>query len=125
MTTAEFAASIEADPSRENLLMLADWLEDAGDPAAAGWRWLAETGKRPSHYGFRRWSDGRTGGPHWEWWAFSGDTWEPKHWAVQADCIQRDSFAALWNPGGWSEHQTRFAALSAAAQAYCQTLTTK
>lgn len=28
-------------------LVYADWLEEQGDPTAAGWRWLAENEKRP------------------------------------------------------------------------------
>lgn len=42
-----WADAILADPSDAQLLVWADWLEENGDEACEGVRWLVENGKRP------------------------------------------------------------------------------
>lgn len=41
-TDQEWGRAIEEDPSRELLLVYADYLEERGDPTSRGWRWAAE-----------------------------------------------------------------------------------
>lgn len=47
MTTTDWAATILANDDDTTLLCFADWLEDQGDAACEGVRWLVAQGKRP------------------------------------------------------------------------------
>jgi uncharacterized protein (TIGR02996 family) len=43
-----FHAALDDDPTNSGTrLVFADWLEEQGDPRAAGYRWMGENGKRP------------------------------------------------------------------------------
>lgn len=62
-------AAINEDPADfETRRVYADWLEERGDPSAAGWRILNETGRvpelrMPKYWTF--WSRRASWGPHW------------------------------------------------------------
>jgi uncharacterized protein (TIGR02996 family) len=55
MNELVFQKALDAEPQVwSNYLMLADWLEEQGDPRAAGYRWMGENEKHPFHDSIHR-----------------------------------------------------------------------
>lgn len=63
-TETAFQAALEEDPtSSATRLVFADWLEEQGDPRAAGYRWMGNNGKYPKEATSLLFI-----GESWDWW---------------------------------------------------------
>ncbi len=102
-TEAAFWAAVEAAPDDDlPKLVLADWLDERGDPRGACLRWVVAAHKRPAF----DWIDTKT----WDWWSRTPAqpihyTPPPREYVVPLNLFTR---LTPFGPGLW-KHKATFA----------------
>ena len=115
MSTREaFVDAINADPTDfETRRVYADWLEERGDPAAAGWRVLNATGRVPD---YRMHDDEK----YWTFWSRPSSYRRGWHWVPTvietAGFIPPMPNAVFIHPKAKGWHPTAVDALQVAAE---------
>lgn len=112
---AGFAALIRRRYSGDftTMLVYADWLDERGDPRAAGYRWVAANRLKPAHYDIR--------GRPWTWWnayaevadAYGRTALPPHVWKALTGVVKYDLLGRFF-----ADFPDLYAAYDAAARAF-------
>ena len=110
---AVFQAALADDPTSSGTrLVFADWLEEQGDPRAAGYRWMGENGKWP--YDWPK-ASGSVRNDTYDWYRTDGGA----IWPVPEYCCVPEW---LWDRLGSDSDWVSFATRRAAEEALCRAL---
>lgn len=116
VTEDAFQAALDAEPDNQALrLVFADWLEERGDPRAAGYRWLGERGLYPYDWSQDLDVHGYTS---FDWYVEGGEA----NWDVPAHCTLSREWLDLFPQPHTLLHWAAFDNRREAEEAVCRVL---